>query len=205
MAILVVTNFSFDAERLKNRLSRLSRRHVLTFGVWQLERMVPNFIQFCVETKTEGTWVLKCVVSYAWSAIETGNLNFFDRLTVEDCERIAPDTEDFESLYTSAALDVVVSASKLIEYILINDTNLIVEMANLARDSADILIQLSNDADQDDEDFEEVIRTHPLMQSELQHQEADILFLECLLEDRDHFFSAVLARSLTQPYGRKWL
>jgi len=200
-----MTNLSFDADKLKNRLGRLSRRHILTFGAWQLERMVPNFMQFCVESQSEGVWVLKCAVSYAWSVIETGNLDRFDGITVDDCERIAPDTEDFESIYTSSALDAATAAGNLVKYIHKNEVDLIVEMSALARDSADIFIQLSNVADQDSEYFEETIRTHPLMQAELQYQEADIGFLEHLRGDRNQFFSAVLARSLAGRYGEKWL
>jgi len=43
------------------------------------------------------------------------------------------------------------------------------------------------------------------MQIELQHQESDLAFLEGLQEGGDQFFSAVLARSLTEQYGKKWL
>jgi len=203
--ILAMTNLLFDADKLRNRLSRLSQRHILTFGLWQLERMIPNFLQFCVESQSEGTWVLKCAVSYAWSVIETGNPNRFDELTADLCEGIAPDTEDFVSIYTSPALDAAVSAGNLIKYIRKNEIDLIVEMAGLARDSADIFIQLSNYVREDDEGFEEAIRTHPLMQIELQHQESDLAFLEGLQEGGDQFFSAVLARSLTEQYGKKWL
>lgn len=200
-----MTSLSFDAVELKSRLSRLSQRQILTFGVWQLERMTPNFVQFCVETRSEGAWVLKRVVSYAWSVIETGIMIDSARLLIEDCEKIAPNTEDFKSLYTSSALDAVISASNLIEYSLTSEIELVVEMSSLARDSADMLIQFCSDLDQYDEGFEEAVRTHPLMQSELQYQRADIEFLEHQSEGEGYSFFEVLDRSLNESYGRKWL
>lgn len=200
-----MTNLLFDANNLRNRLDRLSHRHILTFGVWQLERMVPNFLQFCVESQWEGTWVLKGTVSYAWSVIETGNPDRFDELTADLCDRIAPDTEDFTSIYTSSALDSAISAGNLIKYIHSNEIDFVVEMASLARDSADIFIQLSNFVSENDDNFEDLVRAHPLMQQELRHQESDLTFLEGLRESGERFFSAVLARSLAEQYGKKWL
>ena len=202
---LAMTEISFNADELKSRLEKLSRRHILTFGVWQLERMLPNFIQFCVESGAEGTWVLKCVVSCAWTTIETGYSGRFSELTPALCEHVAPDTEGSTSIYTSSALDAAMSASNLMQYIRDGDINMIIDMSSLARDSADVFIQLSHLVHDDDEKFEESIISHPLMQIELQHQESDLLFLESLLEGDDQFFPAVLARSLAEPYGRKWL
>jgi uncharacterized protein YjaG (DUF416 family) len=202
--VLVMAGNPFDLEKLKSHLSGLSYRHALTFGVWQLERMIPNFIHFCMETQSIGVWVLKSATSYAWSVIETGNTHRFDELTEHLLETIAPETVDSKSIYTSSALDTVVSAANLINYIRTGKIDLIVEMASLARDSADVFLQLTVYVDENDENVEEEIRTHPLMQLELQRQDADIIFLERLKDD-DHFFPAVLARSLAESYGEKWL
>lgn len=202
---LVMTGLCFDQYRLKDRLSRLSHRSILTYGVWQLERMIPNFIQFCVETHSEGVWTLKGATTYAWSVIETGNVHRFNELTADMCEKVAPETVGSKSIYTSSALDAAVSAGNLIRYVHIGDVDLITEMSSLARDSADVFIQLAEYVHEHDEHVEEAIRTHPLMQTELQRQETDIIFLERLPKDEGNFFPAVLARSLAEPYGKKWL
>jgi uncharacterized protein YjaG (DUF416 family) len=200
--VLVMTNLSFDPARLKSRLSRLPQRHALAFGVWQLERMIPNFLEFCIEESYGGVWILRCAVVCGWSVVETGSKNLLEGLTADMCNEIAPDTELFESKYVSSALDTATAAGNMIDYVKTNDVSLIVDMASLARDSADVFIQLSSDCDPDS--IEDSIITHPLMQKELQYQEADVTFLESISKS-DSLFPAVLARSLSEQYGKKWL
>lgn len=195
---LVMTNLSFDIEKLRNRLEQLPTRHVLTFGVWLLERMLPNFVRFCVETQSEGVWVLKGVISYTWSVIETGKTNQLNPPTLTMCESITPDTEDFDSRYTSDALNAAASASYLLSFIHSNDLAHVLEIAGLARDSAYLYIDLSDDVDDNLGDLEEQIRVHPLMQAELRCQESDLAFLEQWRNDNEKFFGAVLSRSLVE-------
>lgn len=190
---------TFDAEKLRRRLNRLPPRHVLTFGVWLLERMLPNFAKFSAETQFEGVSILDEVVTYAWRVIETGDKDSLRAPSVTLCESILPDTEDFDSLYTSSALDAAVSACNLLLFIEKNQTDLVVEMAGLARDTADLLIQFSSPDWAYTKEFDETVRNHPLMQLELSCQESDIAFLEQWSLDNSEFLEKVLARRSTEP------
>ena len=194
-----MSGLTFDAEKLRRRLNRLPPRHVLTFGVWLLERMLPNFAKFSAETQFEGVSILDEVVTYAWRVIETGDKDSLRAPSVTLCESILPDTEDFDSLYTSSALDAAVSACNLLLFIEKNQTDLVVEMAGLARDTADLLIQFSSPDWAYTKEFDEIVRNHPLMQLELSCQESDIAFLEQWSLDNNEFLEAVLARRSTEP------
>ena len=194
-----MSGLTFDAEKLRRRLNRLPPRHVLTFGVWLLERMLPNFAKFSAETQFEGVSILDEVVTYAWRVIETGDKDSLRAPSVTLCESILPDTEDFDSLYTSSALDAAVSACNLLLFIEKNQTDLVVEMAGLARDTADLLIQFSSPDWAYTKEFDEIVRNHPLMQLELSCQESDIAFLEQWSLDNSEFLEKVLARRSTEP------
>lgn len=194
-----MSGLTFDAEKLRRRLNRLPPRHVLTFGVWLLERMLPNFAKFSAETQFKGVSILDEVVTYAWRVIETGDKDLLRAPSVTLCESIAPDTEDFDSLYTSPALDAAVSACNLLLFIEKNQTDLVVEMAGLARDSADLLVQFSSPAAVYTKDFLEAVRNHPLVQLEFSCQESDVAFLEQWSLDNSEFLEAVLARRSTEP------
>ena len=149
--------------------------------------------------------MLESVASYAWSVIETRNPEQSNAPSPMLCESIAPETEDHTSIYTPPTLDAAVSACNLLLYIESNNVDLVVEMAGLARDSADLLIQLSGSVETGGSDLEWQIRAHPLMQAELSCQEADISFLEQCSSDNDEFFRSVLARPSTEFYGPKHL
>jgi uncharacterized protein YjaG (DUF416 family) len=161
--------------------------------------MLPNFAKFSAETQFEGVSILDEVVTYAWRVIETGDKDSLRAPSVTLCESILPDTEDFDSLYTSSALDAAVSACNLLLFIEKNQTDLVVEMAGLARDTADLLIQFSSPDWAYTKEFDETVRNHPLMQLELSCQESDIAFLEQWSLDNSEFLEKVLARRSTEP------
>ncbi|OYU52490.1 MAG: hypothetical protein CFE27_07205 [Alphaproteobacteria bacterium PA1] len=189
-----MSGLTFDAKTLKRRLSKLPPRHGLTFGVWLLERMLPNFVKFSAETQSEGVSILDEVVTYAWSVIETGDKDPLRAPPVALCETIAPDTENFESIYTSSALDAAVAACNLLIFIETSNVDLVVEMAGLARDSVDLFIQFSGYVETNGRDLEDKVRNHPLMQLELSRQETDLAHLERWPLDNGAFLGAALAR-----------
>lgn len=200
-----MTKLFFNADLIRLRLSQIPAEFALVFGVWELERMIPNFVQFSIESGAKGAWSLKCVVTHAWRAIESEDASPRSDLNSGFCERYAPDTEGSKFSYVSSALDTVTAAEELIRYMKYGDVDAIVNMAILAHDSADIFIQLNCSEIDEAENADDVIRRHPLMQLELQRQESDLSFLESLSPRNDKWLSAVMARSLAEAYGERWL
>jgi uncharacterized protein YjaG (DUF416 family) len=77
------------------------------------------------------------------------------------CEKIIPDTENFESPLTSAALDAAVAVTNALEYCLDNEDKKIDEVATVARDTVDLYIQDRDNLDYQDPNFEEKISNDP--------------------------------------------
>jgi uncharacterized protein YjaG (DUF416 family) len=86
----------------------------------------------------------------------------------------APDTEDFETVYVSSALDAAASAGLVLDYVLEGSTSSIVEIASLCRDTVDMIAQERENMDSSDPKLEERISSHPLMQAELKRQRTDL-------------------------------
>jgi len=98
-------------------------------------------------------------------------------------ESIAPDTEDFDSVLVSSALDAALATCLLMRAFGDQQTDSIVEVVTLVRDSVDMYVKEMEDMDPADPDLEENILGHELMQKELRRQREDLEFLEKLDDD----------------------
>ena len=200
-----MTYSCYSMNHLEDDLHKLSDRKILTFGMWQFERMIPCFLRFCSENRWSGASLLKGVSSVAWRMIEIGKISPFKLIQVSDLEDIAPDTEDFSSPYTSAALDAVTSAQHLISYISEKNSRYIVSMSRLCRETVDIFIQ-SNQSDLELEHLsDQFVGSHPLMLLEIERQKRDMSFLENLSDDEHDFLRNIIARSIELSYESEWL
>lgn len=186
----------FEAKQIYERLDEMPRWKVLAFACLLLERAVPDFFRFQAETQAPGGGVLRAALSRAWCVLETGDSSYCVAISASVCDLIAPDTECYSSRYTSAALDATAIASNLLRYIDGGPTSLIVEAASLRRDSIDMQLQFSLQLDVTREDFERLILEHPAMQRELQHQDADLIFLNGLGESREATWQEIVSRSV---------
>jgi uncharacterized protein YjaG (DUF416 family) len=188
----------FEPEILRRRLGALSRWANLAFGVFLVERAVPNFFRFEAETGARGGAMLRGVQAKLWGLLEGNNAAApFVGITAKSCECFAPDTELWDSPYTSAALDAISIACNVLDYADSERTELLVEAASLRRDSVDMFLQRVERVDPSAVDFEMRLLTHPLMQEELGYQEADLAFLD----KGDQVWSAVLGRSIDLGYS----
>jgi uncharacterized protein YjaG (DUF416 family) len=192
----------FEPAALERRLGALSPQGRIAFGVLLLERALPNFLQFSIETGAPGGAVLRGALARLWDVLEgeAGRGGRFPEVTATTCESIGPDTEDFSSLYTSAALDAVGIACNVLAYWESQEIGLLVESASLRRDTIDMFLQNTLNINTSSPDFEERLLTHPLMQEELGFQQAD---LACLTRSGPHesLWQSVLQKSLEQGYG----
>jgi hypothetical protein len=103
----------FNEERLREQLSRLTVWKQMTFMLACCERMFPNYVVFVREMGWGTIDVIRSALKEAWSVLETGTINEDFSDVEQKCEKAAPNTEDFNSLYVSAALDAAVSTGIL--------------------------------------------------------------------------------------------
>jgi uncharacterized protein YjaG (DUF416 family) len=194
--------YQFDPERLTQRLGDLIGPARLAFAALLLDRAIPNFFRFEYETGAPGGAVLRGAQAKVWALVEgSAATSIFKNLNSKACEAYAPDSERFESLYTSSALDAVSIACNVLDYILSEEIELLVDSASARRDSVDMYLQLSESVDSSAPDFEAQVVSHPLMQEELGFQDADLQFLEHCQRTKAPIWPDVLRRSVELRYS----
>jgi uncharacterized protein YjaG (DUF416 family) len=175
----------FDEKRLELSLQHLLPWRRIAFMVKVGERMLPNYERFSAEAGFGDVSVLKDAFNAALTWIESDRLpdNLADLR--RSCEQQAPDTERFDSRYTSAALDAANVASIILDAIERPDEARPLDVASLARDTVDMFVQGLLNLNPNASEFEETILRHPLMQTELRRQKEDLNALMSSHEDRE--------------------
>jgi uncharacterized protein YjaG (DUF416 family) len=164
----------FDEDKLERQLQKLATWKRVAFMAQIGVRMLPNYERFSAETGYGDVSVLKRAFDAAWSWVESEELP--DDLVAlrEACDRQAPNTEQFRSSYTSAALDASNAAAATLDAIAHPDESRSSEVASLARDTVDLFVQELLNLDPNAPGFEEAILRHDLMQRELRRQREDL-------------------------------
>jgi len=146
--------------------------------------------------------MLRGVQAKLWGLLEGNDAAApFLRVSAKTCEVFAPDTERYDSLYTSSALDAVTIACNVLDYADSHQINLLVDAASMRVDSVDMFLQLSYRMNPSDADFERQLLVHPLMQEELGRQDDDLSFLEKLRSTGADAWHMVLGRSAELGYS----
>lgn len=172
----------FTKQRLKDQLSLLVDSHKAVFGASCCERLVPNYERFASDVRWGDSSVLRRSLNVVWSAIEENTpLDLIDATStnklIDLCESVTPDTEDFTSRFTSAALDAATSVVELLQFSVDRSLHHIADISTLSFDSVDMYVQGLLDIDYSASDFESRIRAHPLMVKEVTKQMSDLAWL----------------------------
>lgn len=183
----------FDEERLTGQLKALPPGHRTAFAASCCERMLPNYAAF---SRMEG-WgrpeTLRGALDEVWALLsgrpaEEGHV----RSLFETCVELAPDTEDFQSLFVSAAGDAAAAVAYTLECCLDGDAGRASMVGRLSTETLYQYLSSVNDpltgVHAADAGFEEQVLKAPLMLAELDRQERDVR----LLQTRDTLTPAVL-------------
>lgn len=181
----------FDEERLAASLGKLEHWKQIAFMAACCERMIPNYEKFSAETGFGDVAVLRKALDLAWKWIETGRSPSQLEALRDACDKQAPDTAQFGSVFTSSALDAANASAILLEAIEKPDEARPVEVASLARDTADLLIQSKLDQNPNSPGFEDAVCQHELMQGELRRQRADLEMLTAWTGTRQGLSDAI--------------
>jgi uncharacterized protein YjaG (DUF416 family) len=164
----------FEKDKVARCLANVPSWKRLAFMALVCERMIPNFERFSAETAFGDPRVLRHALDAAWTFIRTATVeNNLEELKLA-CEKQAPDTEQFGSVFTSSALDAANAISTLLDAISDDTVELAVDVAELARDTVDMFVQRTEAPDPASVSLEHAILAHPLMQRELAHQRQDL-------------------------------
>jgi hypothetical protein len=161
----------YDEEELQTRLSILDHRSLVLFGLFIAERLLPNYAVFSKEQSFGDVLAFRNALDLAWNWLnDRPPTDDAMELSIETCESLTPDTEEFSSLYVSAALDAANSTLNVLRLLKDSDSELAIENGMLSRDTVDLYVQEIDGILANSQDLEERIRLHPLMQNEISQQ-----------------------------------
>lgn len=166
---------------LKRGLNGLSISKKLAFMLLLCERMMPAFKKFSADTGFDISRYQECL-EQGWVYLnDKSHLAGYEEAS-QECYENAPDTEEFDHLLTSAALNAALSIGLLMGFLSDHNIDHIVEAAGLALDTVALYAQAAEAVSSLSPSFDEVMQ-HPLVQQELVRQEEDLKFLSSLPSD----------------------
>lgn len=173
----------FNLNNIKNQLEKLSNKHRLVFAASCCERLIPNYKIFSEEVKWGDYPFLRNCLDVIWKYILDDEINETDIIELmNDFDLIIPDTEDFESILTSAALDASCAVRQTLECCLKSNLQQLVEIASFAHDTLYMYIQVKESFDYNDPDFSKKIYSNSLMVKEIKKQISDLDYLSKLTQ-----------------------
>jgi uncharacterized protein YjaG (DUF416 family) len=173
------------------QLKKLSIPRQLAFALLLCERMMPGLRRFSKDT---GYSILlyEQGLELGWRHLVAGPARGECDELSDRCFQHAPHTEDFTHGLVSAALNAALSIALLLIYVIDKDLDHIVEIASLARDTADLYVQHIIAIKIITSTSEDSILGHPLLQKELGRQRQDLEFLASAPGDAAEKFEAVV-------------
>jgi uncharacterized protein len=175
---------TFDAwlRLLPTRLQSLGHAKNLAFAASCCARALPNYGAFSRAENWGDPRLLADGLESVWlSATTTSSPSFRHETSslVKAVDLVTPNTENFKSPLTSAALDAATSIAEALEYSIDGQHSRLVTISSLSRDTIDLFIQRRDDfAFPSRERLQPKVDSHPLMLAELRKQQLDVETLE---------------------------
>ena len=134
----------FDPDYLRQQMTGLTQLHAVAFAAACCERMLPGYVRFQAQTGWGDADGLRDALDVIWSLLEGEDVSPERLQAIRDrCERVIPDTEDFETPAVSDALDASSSISETLALCLDGDISHAINVAAVAMDTAERLAQES--------------------------------------------------------------
>lgn len=156
----------------------LSGWKAIAFATTLVERMAPNFALFCQVTDVEGNEQFRKTLNVIWEWLgqqRKMKVNWATHL--EKVEAMTPDAADYDTYGVYPAIDAAISLSSLIMLIKDDDPQGAVVVSKLSQGSVEAFIDATSEEELDNQ----AIKSHPLMQWEIQFQQA---LLELLADSK---------------------
>jgi len=155
----------------------------LIFAYLACERMYPNYEHFSTKFKFGQPLILQRAISYVYEAITGKNIinsQEIDELLAK-IHLNTPHTNDFATFYATIAMNsggVIYESINLLKQ---QDTRrILIDISTMVTDAIDCFIQVRDDMDYDDPEFEEKIEQDPIMKTEVAIQNGIIKYLNSI-------------------------
>lgn len=169
----------FNEQEIRDKLEKLSEEARIVFAASCCERVLPSYKKF-VEIEHWGDYeFFRNILNEVWISICSKEIKK-ERLQqlIEKVFCLMPDEEDFESVFTSYALESSLVVSNTLKYYLTKEIKYLISIVKLLIATVDLFVQEKHDMDSNDPLLEEKINQDSLMQNELKRQLEDIHILE---------------------------
>ena len=174
-----------DEAQLEEELLPLAFEHRVAFAACCCERLLPNYRAFSLMEGWGDYLFLRGALDEVWSWLAGERLSESNvRGAAERCAELAPDTEEFASLFVSAAGDAAAAVAYTLECCLDGEAARAATVGRLAAESVYMYLLTVNDpltdAHASDPAFEQAMESAPLMRAEVGKQRADLDRLKSL-------------------------
>jgi len=162
-----------------NRLNNLEFKKQLIFAYLTCERLYPNYVLFSANFQFGDSSILRTAIDFVLSCILNDSIdNPLANKFLLAVEKNTPDTEDFDTIFVSSALDACTSVAEALDFLLDKQYSRLKDISTVAIDSVHMYIQELESLDfNTDKDFQIKIDSHPLMQREVAIQTGIINYL----------------------------
>lgn len=127
-------------ENLRDDMTALGELRGLAFCAISLERALPNYFRFQVDSKRVGGGLLRYLLAKAWQRLEGSGWDL-PKSMMNECADAGPDPEDLSSLYSLSAIDAVTIASFLVDFASSSSVDALLWVAQSRTDSATRLVE----------------------------------------------------------------
>lgn len=176
----VTSVLEFDRANLRGMLQHLAPWKQAAFALSICERLLPNYVAFARETSWGSPETIQKCLSTAWRRLSDGSTQIRLSEAADACDAAAPDTESFQSKYTSAALDAALSVANMMRVLNEFDTEKVLEIAESAYDTVGLFVSQTDTASIVTAEDRKRVLEHPLVQNELRRQCEDLNLLSRL-------------------------
>lgn len=168
-----------ELQKKLNQLIKIKHQNRLMFTASCCERLLPNYQSFSKIESWGDFTLMQDALNFIWRAIlvPPQESEIIINL-IEKCQTNSPDTEVFNSIHTSSALDVVTAITESLLFIIDDNNEHIFTISQTAIDTVDMFIQMRDNLDfNNGMNFENKIYNDELMVKEINKQIQDIQFL----------------------------
>lgn len=161
-------------------LKSLNFQKQLVFGVLICEKLLPNYTYFSKIMSWGSPDKLQNTIFKIYQYIYNYELFSVDEIQdlIIEIELNTPDTNDFESIFVSFALDSCTSLLSTLTFILDKNIENMVDVASYPRDTVDMYVQEKEDLAIEDKQFELKIEQNYYMQQEKTRQKTVLQLLK---------------------------
>lgn len=159
------------------RIRELPMAHKMALSGYLCERMLPNYEIFVASAGWGETKVLRGALNAAWDKMAVGKGADWQRWQ-EKIEEVTPSEQQFDVLGVYPAMEACTALSSLLQGVEDSDSSALLDVAKISQASVSHFLELSEFADMDAETREAELRNHPLMNYEIDIQQAMISMLE---------------------------